>query len=241
MSETTETTAPQGGDAAESEPAAPETEALAPADTGAATETEPTESERAAKRIARLNARYAGAARERDELAARLAQLEAAQRGDGQALDPNIEALVNQRADALAAEREAKRRADAFHDAGRDAYPDWADRCQALVAMGVDGPLSQMLVELKDGPKIAAALHDDPDALERIARLSTPTARALALGQFAAQVESRPAVARNVTRAPAPIRPVTGRVQPTFNEHSASMDQLIEHYSKQAQEARTRR
>jgi len=253
MSDTIKTTVPQDGGAAAPEPAAPETEATAPAEQGAASETPPEskpdgddKGDPAARRIARLTARYAQTARERDELAGRIAQLEARQREGGAQPDADQEALINARAEQLMQERSERQRIEAFHEAGREAFPDWQERCQSLMAMGADAAMSQLLVEMKDGPRIAAALHDDPDELERITRLSTPTARAVALGQFAAKVEARPARARTVSQAPAPIRPVTGRANPQFNEYLAGNASdgnraLVDYYARQAMEQRVRR
>lgn len=255
MSDNPSTVPQDGGSAtAAPEPAATDAEALAPADTGAATEQpehKPAgdEADPAAKRIARLTARFSQTARERDELAARIAQLEAAQTAG----TPDGDRAAEIRAEAqriVAAERTQERIA-AFHEAGREAYPDWQDRCASLVAMGADAQMSQLLIEMKDGPKVAAALHDDPDELERIAKLSTPTARAIALGVYAGRLETvgngshGPAGSggvlpsgRAVSRAPAPIRPVQGRAAPVFNEYTATTEQLTEYYAKQARIAR---
>jgi hypothetical protein len=73
----------------------------------------------------------------------------------------------------------------------------------------------------------------------------------VALGKYAATIEdapqtaSRPAVNGNgaapvVTRAPAPIRPVTGRVSPVFNEYSATAAELADHYMRQNLERQRR-
>lgn len=249
MSET-DTTAPQGGGEATANPepaALDDTEATAPADTGAALETKPTETDadRAANRIARLTSRYAGKAREAEELAARVAQLEAGNRTP----DAERERSVREEALQIVAEQRAKERAEAFHEAGRAAYPDWQTRCQALMAMGADAQMSSLLVEMKDGAKVAAALHDDPDELERIARLTTPTARAIALGVYAGRLDATADVSpprgqlgsvpgRAVSRAPAPIRPVQGRANPQFNEYTAGdvasgNEALVDYYMKQ--------
>jgi len=250
MSETTDTATQGGGEAtANPEPAAlDDTEAPAPADTGAAHDTKPTETDadRAANRIARLTSRYAGKAREAEELAARVAQLEA---GNRTPQDADFEKAVEAATEQRLAARHAKERADAFHEAGRAAYPDWQDRCSALVAMGADAQMSSLLVEMKDGAKVAAALHDDPDELERIARLTTPTARAIALGVYAGRLDAAQSVSspsrgetgsvsgRAVSRAPAPIRPVQGRANPAFNEYAAGdasngNEALVDYYMK---------
>jgi hypothetical protein len=250
MSETTDTATQGGGEAtANPEPAATEAEATAPADTGAATDhdqqTETTERDRAARRFAQMSARLAQTAQERDQAAARIAQLEAANRTPDADFERAVEAATEQR---LAA-RHAKERADAFHEAGRAQFPDWQTRCQALMAMGADAQMSSLLVEMKDGAKVAAALHDDPDELERIARLTTPTARAIALGVYAGRLdaagsgsppsrgETGSVPGRAVSRAPAPIRPVQGRANPQFNEYTAGNasdgnEALVDYYMK---------
>lgn len=254
MSDTADTGSQTGGAAAPESAALDDETAAAPAEQGAETETteatqaETDDKDRAAKRIRQLAHRYAGEARRADELAARVAQLEAAARGEGD--DPARQADIRAEAARLVAEERSKERIEAFHEAGRERFGDqaWQERCQALMAMGADAGMSQLLVEMKDGAKVAASLHDDPDELERIARLSTPTARAIALGVYAGRLEAAGNGAggsgsvlpggRSVSRTPAPIRPVQGRAQPVFNEYTATSDQLTEYYAAQARKAR---
>jgi hypothetical protein len=198
------------------------------------------EQDPAAKRISRLTARLAQAARERDELAARLAQHDAAARGEApKVLDAETQALVREEARKQVAQERTQERVQAFHDAGREQYPDWTERCSSLMAMGADPQFAELLVEMKDGAKVAASLADEPDELERIAALKTERARAIALGQYAAKLEAKPAAPPvTVSRAPAPIRPVTGRTQPEFNEYRAGSQQLVDFYTRQALEQR---
>jgi hypothetical protein len=243
MSET-ETGPQPGGEAPEA--AVTETEATAPVDAGAATETEtetkPTEEQpkpsRADRRFAAMSAR----------LAAQAAEIEELRRG-GQQSPPaaptalpqtpeELQAVVRAEASKLAAEERTRERVAAFHAAGQAAHSDWAERCQNLQAMGADAQMSHILIEMDDGARVAGALADDPEALERIAGIRTERGRAIALGKFAASLpEARPA-RTPVSRAPAPIRPVTGVANPTFNEYTASAEQLMEFYSKQAMERR---
>lgn len=257
MSETV--TASQGGDggavAPADEPVATDAEGHAPADTGAAPAKAGDDHDPAARRIARLTARFSATARERDELAARIAQLEQAQ-ASGEQLSTDQRAQIEQAAQRLVEERDAKAKVDAFHEAGREKYADWRDKCEALIAMGADAGLSQLIVEFPNGHDIAAALHDDPDELERIVRMRTPTTRAAALGKIAARIETAAALTppadgadrrngagggRAQSRAPAPIRPVQGRVTPAFNEYTATTDQLTDYYLAQARKAREAR
>ena len=104
-----------------------------------------------------------------------------------------------------------------------------------------------LLVEMPDGVKVAAALANDPDEVERIANLRTERARAVALGKYAATLDDHPAprasngAAAAVTRAPAPIRPVTGRAAPTFNPYTADGQTLVDRWMKEDMEKRMRR
>lgn len=229
----------------ERDPAATATEGDAPADTGAAAETTPTEpsdaDDPAAKRIGRLTARLAAQSARNLDLEGRLAALERdrTQQPAGD-VDPAVERMVNERAEKLAAQRVDQERVASFHDKGKAAFPDWSDRCQALMEMGADAEFAKLLVDTDDGARVAAALADEPETMERIAAIRSPTGRALALGRFAASLEPAAAAAppRPVSRAPPPIRPVTGSARVAFNEYTASPDALMAHYAKQEQDRR---
>lgn len=249
-----ETTDPQGGAAAAAEPAAPAettTEAPAPAETGAA-ETggdnpEQPKPSRADRRIAALSARLSAGEQERARLAA---ELDAYRRQANPAQPPqpprpeDIPRLVEERVGQELTQRMAQERAQTFHEQGRAAFPDWADRCQSLMQMGADPQLAELLIETPGGPKVAAALADDPEEMERIAGLKTERARAIALGRYAAGLEASPgrAPARPTSRAPEPIRPVgNGAARVTFNEQTATTQQLVDYYARQAMERRNAR
>ena len=241
MSET-ETGPQPGGEAPEA--AVTETEATAPVDAGAATETEtetkPTEEQpkpsRADRRIAALSARMAALAARNDELERRIQQPPQQRPTELPQTPEEFERLVEQRAEQKADEKAARARAVAFHqqgiaEHGKDA---WAVRCNNLQAMGADAGMAQLLIEMPNGPRVAASLADDPEELERIAAISTATGRAIALGQYAATLAAPARRTAPVSRAPAPIRPVTGVANPVFNEYTASAEELMEHYSKKA-------
>jgi len=119
----------------------------------------PEEESRFNRRIGALRAQLGTAARERDQMAARLAALEAQVRNGGQPApppDPQLEAAINQEADRRAEERRLQDRINSFHQAGRDAYPDWTQRCNELQGMGADAQIAALLVEMPEGHKIAA-------------------------------------------------------------------------------------
>jgi hypothetical protein len=239
MSETN----PQAEGAPPPEPAAPATEAPAPAAEGAARETtdetkepEPKPS-RTDRRIAALSARLAASAQEQARQAQELEHYrrQVAPQFAEPTLTPEQQAAVDRVVEAKLAQRVEAERSESFHTQGRAAYPDWSERCQSLMQMGADAQFAQLLIETPDGAKVAGALADDPEELERITGLRSERARAIALGKFAATLESKPAAPARTSRAPAPIRPINGasaRVE--FDEHTATPQQLVEFYSKQA-------
>src|SRR5215469_6461733 len=260
MSDDVTFTAPQGGaqpDPGSAEPAATTPEATAPAETGAATSRDESRDEsRDAgdqhddQRLSRGERRFQILSR---QLADQRREIERLERERPAPQQPpqawpqtpeELERLIDQRADAKAAQRAQSERAEAFHEAGRTAYADWSDRCQSLMDMGADAAMSQMLVEMPDGAKVAGSLADDPEALERITAIKTERGRAIALGKYAASLPAdTPARAprRAISRAPAPIRPVTGAVNPEPNEYTMDVNQLMAHYSKQAMDRRRQR
>jgi hypothetical protein len=232
MSETT-TPAP--------EPTAPSVDPPAPEPTPepAPEPVEQTEEEKKAardaegRRVAVVRARLGAAERERDRLAMENAALRAQQQG----LQPAEETPEQREArrDAEALQRaEGRVEARRFHEEGANAYPDWKGRCDDLVAMGADAGFASLLVSMPGGVRVAAALAQDPEAVQRIANIATERGRAVALGTYAARLDGTTTTQRTppVTRAPAPVRPVTGRASPTFNEYTANVDQLVDHYLK---------
>ena len=144
---------------------------------------------------------------------------------------------------------ETQIRTERFHEQGATEYGDWKQRCDDLVKMGADANFAQLLVEMPDGVRVAGALAADPAEVERIANLRTERARAVALGKYAATLGDvgngharAVSAAAPVTRAPAPVRPVTGRAAPAFNEYTASPEALADYYlKKDLERARSRR
>jgi hypothetical protein len=196
------------------------------------------------RRIAQLRARLGAAEREQARQAAELAfYREQAQRVP-QAEETPEQRYARERAQ-IRTEVEAQIRTERFHEQGASAYGDWKQKCDDLVKMGADAGFAQLLVEMPDGVKVAAALANDPDQVEHIANLRSERARAVALGKYAATLDADdggtrapPRAAPQVTRAPAPIRPVTGRAAPTFNEYTADGQTLVDRYMKQAMDKR---
>lgn len=228
MSETETATPP-----AETEVPAPGTEQPAP-DQQEQQEQQPPED----RRWARLTARFSTLSRERDELAQRVAQLEQT-RAPGEQPSPEIQQWVQQEAAKIAEGQRIRDQVTSFHNAGQAAYDDWQERCANLQAMGADAGMAQLLVEMgPDGAKIAGALHDQPDELERISAIKSERGRAIALGQFQARLDAKSP--RALSRAPRPPTPVTGRAAPQFNEYAPNLsaNDLLDYYRRQDAERR---
>jgi hypothetical protein len=250
----TETTVPQDGGAPASEPIITgSTEAPPPVETETTTEATPEQEaeeqprqRRGDRRLAVLAAQSRAA---QEQLARQSAELEDLRRrvGSAQPEQPQIpqewQPILDREVEARIAARAQQQAREAFHDAGKQMAPqEWATICKDLEDMGADAPLSWVLVEMgREGAKAAVALHENPEDLERIAALKTPTARAIALGKYAATLEATPAPPRRaaqVSRAPAPIRPVNGSVNPEPNPYTMGPQEAVAWAEKQEAERR---
>lgn len=245
MSETTET--PDGTTPPEPEPTpAPAPEPAPQADEPEAQREADEARDKEDRRIAQLRARLGAAERERE---AQRAELEHYRR-QAQQLAPEQEtpeqamARIERDAEARA---EAKLLARRFHEEGAAAYRDWDQKTKDLIDMGADAGMGSLLIEMPGGVRVAAALANDPAELQRITAITSERGRAIALGKYAAQIEAdggghtlARAAPAQLTRAPAPIRPVTGRAAPQFNEYTANADQLADFYMKQDRDRRAR-
>ena len=246
MSETTEPT--EGQPAAEPEPTATPAPAPEPASETEASEQTPEQKAEARdkedRRIAQLRARLGAAEREREAQRAELEHYrrQVAQQAPQQETPEQAMARIEREADARAEERLLVRR---FHEEGYASFRDWDQKRKDLVEMGADAGIATLLVEMPGGVRVAAALAEDPSELKRIADIPSERGRAIALGKYAASIENGEAAPARatpqVTRAPAPIRPVTGRASPTFNPYTASGQQLVDRWSKEDLDARSRR
>jgi hypothetical protein len=197
------------------------------------------EGDAAAKRIGRLTARLAAKDAAFRDLESRVLAFEHKNTPAAEPLAPETQRAAEQHAEKLYNQRIVQERADSFHKAGNAAHSDWQERCAVLMENGGDSNFADLLIDMPDGASVAAALADDPDAMERISGLKTERARAIALGKFSAALEAKPAVVRPVSKAPAPIVPLRGGpVKTVFNESTATAAQLVEYYDKQARAAR---
>jgi hypothetical protein len=228
-------TVPPGGAPDDAGQTAPEGASTDTTDT-TETETEQQRQSRGDRRFAELSARNAAQAAELERLRNAYRQPQ----GDPN-LTPQQQAYLDQRVAQEVARKTIEERAQRFHEEGRSQYPDWAERAKDLMEMGADAGFAELLLELPDGAKVAGALHDDPEELQRITSLRTERARAIALGNYAASLAPRTTRTPRVSNAPAPIKPLSsGTARAAFNEYTASADELAEYYAKQAMDARRR-
>lgn len=246
MSETTE-----GQPVPEPEPIpTPVPESPAP-ETEAPEQTPEEEAERKSKgdkRFAIVTAQRAALQRERDALQAENEHYRRQLAGQAPEYDTPEKAAQRLRMQ-VRAEVEAEIKVNNLHSEGYAQYPDWDQRRQRVVDMGGDAEFASLIVDMppSEAVKVVAALAEDPEALQRIVDLKGAHRRAVALGKYAATVEdAAPAqrsngVERQITRAPAPVRPVTGRANPQVNEYRLNGQQLVDKYSREAMEQRTRR
>ena len=247
MSETTEHPAPEP----EREPASTPAPESTPAPDDAPEPTPEEEAERKSRgdrRFAAITAKLSAAERLQAQQAAELEFYRRQAVAQPQGEETPEQRYQRERV-AIRAEVEAQIRTERFHEQGATEFTDWKARCDDLVKMGADANFAQLLVEMPDGVRVAGALAADPAEVERIANLRSERARAVALGKYAAMLgadnsngHARAAAPLPATRAPAPVRPVTGRASPVFNEYTAPPEQLVDVYLKRDLErARGRR
>jgi hypothetical protein len=245
MSETTDT--PQPGVSEPAPEPQPEPDTPAPADAPEPTEgdeqPEPKPS-RADRRFAELTAKLDALSRQNAQREEELAhwRRQAAQVPPADETPEQREYRVR---DQIRTEERFRLQVERFHAEGASQYDNWQKLCDDVKDMGADAPLSRLIVEMPEAVKVVAALAEDPAAVQRISNIQSERGRAIALGKFAATIESQgPAAVRApvaVTRAPAPVRTVTGRAAPTFDPYRATGQELVERWSRDAMESQRRR
>lgn len=124
-----------------------------------------------------------------------------------------IDELVNRKAAELAASAASKKQTDRLVSAGNAEFHDFTDRCNIVASLGAGDRSDFMQVvtdpdTIPDGHKVIAQLAENPEEAARI--LALPTAQmSAALVRF--QMEhSKPASGKQISGAPAPIRPLDG-------------------------------
>ena len=222
-------------------PATPAPESTPPETDEPAKEAEEEQKRSGDRRFAELSAKWTAAERDRAALRAEneYYRRQIAQQAPEQDTPEQAAQRLRMR---VRAEVEAEIKVKNLHAQGYAQYADWDERRQRVVDMGGDAHFAQLIVDMppSEAVRVVAALSEDPEALQRIVKLDGERARGVALGRYAATIEDAAPARGNghatstpqVTRAPAPIRPVTGRASPQFNEYTASPEQLVDYYLK---------
>lgn len=185
------------------------------------------------KRIARLTAKLSYAQQQIVDMSARISASTQQPQGEPVKLD---EAEVERRATAKAEERLFNDECNKVASRGEEEFDDFHPKISSLWEEigGFNKPLVEAALETGDAHKVLYELASDPDEAERIGGLS-PARMGAALAKLANKPAPPPVA---FSKAPKPIKPVSGSARVEFNEHTATAEQLVEHYSKQAMASR---
>ncbi len=162
----------------------------------------------------------------RDRLEAELAALKPQDDGEAKpAFKPEqFEQLIDQRAQALVAQREFEKRSKAWIEAGNKEFGpnDFMEKCNEVAALGAGESREFMALVtdpdiIPDGHKVIAALADHPEEAQRILAMD-PIRMSAALTRFASTAKLPE---KKISQAPAPIKPIGGTAKnsaPSDNE-----------------------
>lgn len=154
------------------------------------------------KRIAELT--RANADRDRVLAAAERKLQELQPNAQPSADDP--QRAVETRAQQIVAQRAFDTSCNEAHAAGVAAYPDFADAMKTLGSVGgMPNTVIEAALETGEAHKVLYALGRNPERAVEIAAMS-PARMGVAMAKLAAQ----PAAAAPVTKAPAPVRSISG-------------------------------
>lgn len=123
----------------------------------------------------------------------------------GQQPPLDINALVEQRANAVAHEQAMKARGASVNQTGTAEFPDFVQAVQTLDALGISNDQVQSLLGMDDAHKVIYQLGKNPDEAARILAMP-PIQQGRELERLALKA-AQPA-ARAVSNAPNPITPV---------------------------------
>jgi len=130
------------------------------------------------------------------------------------------EALATYRADQIVQEREQRREQSAVEvsyvareDEARTKYDDF-DQVAHNPQLRITAAMAESIRSSDVGPDVAYFLGTNPKEADRISRLS-PLVQAREIGRIEAKLIAEPPTAKKVSKAPAPISPVTPRSAPS--------------------------
>lgn len=145
--------------------------------------------------------------------------------------DPKeFEGLIEQRAQSLLAQKDMERRSRGFLEAGEKEFGATAfqEKCNEVAALGAGDSreFMQLVTDadvLPDGHKVVAALADHPEEAQRILAMD-PIKMAGALVRFASTIKPPE---KQISNAPAPIKPVGGTAKASEPSDTMTMEQWI--------------
>lgn len=158
-----------------------------------------------------------------EELAAELEKIKKGGGTDAPAATetPDIDTLVNQRAQQLAQQQEFTKRVSEWGNKGVAEFgaEDFNNACNIVASLGDDRQVAifrEIITDpdaVEDGHKVVMALAENPEEAERILSLP-PVKQALALNKLAAKV-NKPATPapKPISKAPPPVTPIGGKTQ----------------------------
>ncbi len=124
-----------------------------------------------------------------------------------------FEQIIDQRAQALLAQREFEKRSKGFIEAGNKEFGagEFMERCNEVAALGAGDSVEfmQLVTDpdiIPDGHKVVAALAENPEEAQRILSLD-PIRMSAALTRFASTAK---VPEKKISQAPAPIKPIGG-------------------------------
>lgn len=148
-----------------------------------------------------------------------------------------FEQLIDQRANAIVAQREVERRSRGFLEAGEKEFgrEGFQEKCNEVAALGAGDSreFMQLVTDpdiMPDGPKVIAALADHPEEAQRILAMD-PLKMAAALTRFATTMKEPE---KKISNAPPPIKPVGGTAKASEPSDTMPMSQWLELRNKTA-------
>lgn len=139
--------------------------------------------------------------------------------------DAEIDVLANQRAEQISRQRSFDKACNDVAAAGKDEYADFDQSLRTFQMLGgIPTPLLEVITEMPNAHKVLYNLGKDPDLAERVVKMS-PTKQALELARLEQNL-SKP-TPKQVSAAPAPVKPIDATSRASENMETMSMEDFI--------------
>lgn len=148
-----------------------------------------------------------------------------AQRTDTGLSEAELKVRIEREAESLTRQRAFNKSCDETAENGARDYGDFnlAMKTFGLVG-GIPQTVLETVIEMPDGHKILYAIGKDPELAEKISKLS-PARQALEVGRLEASLKKP--VAKPVSNAPAPIKPVDTGSRASDDPEKMSMEEFV--------------